>query len=63
MPVIYKKTSPVADPIKLFFFVFIFSLLSYVILLSMNFFQYVTKMQAYQRKAEKSFIIEEKKVL
>jgi len=55
---IFVIDSTVADPIKLFFFVFFFGIrLGH--LTKNNVFLYVTNTQAYQQKTEKFFISEE----
>jgi len=55
------KSTPGVDPTKLFFPVFIFFGVKLGHFTINNFFLYVTKMQAYQRKTEKFLVREEKK--
>jgi hypothetical protein len=50
-----------ANPTKLFFLRFFFFGIKLGHFTINNFFLYVTKTQAYQRKTEKFFVIEEKK--
>jgi hypothetical protein len=59
-PLTFVVCKPVADSIKLFFLHF-FNFADKVGHFTMNdFFLYVTNTQAYQRKTEKFFVIEEK---
>jgi len=57
----YCKKIPGYDPTKLFFLCYFFFGIKLGNFAINNFFLYVTKMQAYQQKTEKFFVIEEKK--